>query len=119
MGWAGVGPGRVGPSCAFELMLPARVFAGAEADRLGLLTRLVPDDELLDSALETARLVVGNSPFGVWLTKEVMWSNLEVGSLQAGIDLENRTQVLASFTEDQQEAVTAFLEKRPPAFRYR
>ena len=79
----------------------------------------MPDGDLLENALATARLVVGNSPFGVWLTKEVMWSNLEVGSLQAGIDLENRTQVLASFTEDQQEAVAAFLEKRPPAFGYR
>jgi enoyl-CoA hydratase len=112
-------PRLVGASRAFELMLTGRVFESDEADRLGLVTRVVPDDELLDSALETARLIVGNSPFGVWLTKEVMWSNLEVGSLQAGIDLENRTQILASFTEDQQEAVAAFLEKRPPTFRYR
>jgi enoyl-CoA hydratase len=50
------------------------------------------------------------------MTKEVMWSQLEVGSLQAGIDLENRTQILSSFTGDMQEAVTAFLEKRPPNF---
>jgi enoyl-CoA hydratase len=112
-------PRLVGASRAFELMLTGRVFDSAEADRLGLVTRVVPDDDLLGAALETARLVVGNSPFGVWLTKEVMWSNLEVGSLQAGIDLENRTQILASFTEDQQEAVTAFLEKRPPSYRYR
>ena len=50
------------------------------------------------------------------MTKEVMWSQLEVGSLQAGIDLENRTQVLSSFTGDMQEAVAAFLEKRPPRY---
>jgi enoyl-CoA hydratase len=112
-------PRLVGASRAFELMLTGRVFDSAEADRLGLLTRLVPDDELLDSALDTARLIVGNSPFGVWLTKEVMWSNLEVGSLQAGIDLENRTQILASFSEDHPEAMSAFLEKRPPTYRYR
>jgi enoyl-CoA hydratase len=112
-------PRLVGASRAFELMLTGRVFDSAEADRLGLLTRLVADDELLDSALETARLIVGNSPFGVWLTKEVMWSNLEVGSLQAGIDLENRTQILASFTEDHPEAMGAFLEERPPVYRYR
>ena len=43
---------------------------------------------------------MGNSPFGVRMTKEVMWSQLEIGSLQAGIDLENRTQVLSSFTGD-------------------
>jgi enoyl-CoA hydratase len=49
-------------------------------------------------------------------TKEVMWSQLEVGSLQAGIDLENRTQLLASHTPDMQEAIAAFMEKRPPDF---
>ena len=42
-----------------------------------------------------------------------MWSQLEIGSLQAGIDLENRTQVLSSFTGDLDEAMAAFLEKRP------
>jgi enoyl-CoA hydratase len=50
------------------------------------------------------------------MTKEVMWSQLEVGSLQAGIDLENRTQVLSSMTGDMQEAMAAFLEKRPPQY---
>jgi enoyl-CoA hydratase len=45
-----------------------------------------------------------------------MWSQLEVGSLQAGIDLENRTQIMTSMTEDMREAVTAFVEKRRPTF---
>ena len=53
---------------------------------------------------------------GVWMTKEVMWSQLEVGSLQAGIDLENRTQILTSFNGDMGEAMAAFLEKRPPRY---
>jgi enoyl-CoA hydratase len=53
------------------------------------------------------------------MTKEVAWSQLEVGSLQAGIDLENRTQILSSFTEDMREASSAFLEKRPPEYRGR
>ena len=50
------------------------------------------------------------------MTKEVMWSQLEMGSLQAGIDLENRTQVLSSMTDDMHEAVAAFLQKRPPRY---
>ena len=87
-----------------------------EADRIGLVTRVVPDGAVLDAALETAELIVGNSPFGVRMTKEVMWSQLEIGSLQAGIDLENRTQVLSSFTGDLNEAMSAFAEKRPPQF---
>jgi enoyl-CoA hydratase len=45
-----------------------------------------------------------------------MWSQLEVSSLQAGIDLENRTQVLSSMTGDMQQAVAAFLEKRPARY---
>jgi enoyl-CoA hydratase len=61
-------------------------------------------------------VILGNSPFGVRMTKEVMWSQLEIGSLQAGIDLENRTQLLSSFSGDMQEAMAAFLEKRPPRF---
>jgi enoyl-CoA hydratase len=112
-------PRLVGASRAFELLLTGRIIDAAEADRIGLVSRVVPDGEVVDAALETAELVVGNSPFGVWMTKEVMWSNLEVGSLQAGIDLENRTQTLAGFTEDMGEAMAAFLEKRPPDFHNR
>jgi enoyl-CoA hydratase len=112
-------PRLIGASRAWELMLTGRLVDAAEADRIGLVTRVVPDDQLLDSALETARLIAGNSPTGVWMTKEVAWSQLEVGSLQAGIDLENRTQIMTSFTEDMAEAAAAFLQKRPPQFRNR
>ena len=50
------------------------------------------------------------------MTKEVAWSQLEVGSLQAGIDLENRTQILTAFTKDHGEQMAAFLEQRPPHY---
>jgi enoyl-CoA hydratase len=112
-------PRLVGASRAFELMLTGRLIDAAEADRIGLVVRVVPDGSVVDAALETAELIAANSPFGVWMTKEVMWSNLETGSLHAGIDLENRTQILTSFSEDMREAMTAFLEKRPPEFRWR
>jgi enoyl-CoA hydratase len=112
-------PRLVGASRAFELLLTGRLIDAAEADRIGLVTRVVPDGAVVDAALETAELVVGNSPFGVRMTKEVMWSQLEIGSLHAGIDLENRTQVLASFTGDLNEAMAAFVEKRPPSFEDR
>jgi len=109
-------PRLVGASRAFELLLTGRFVDAAEADRIGLVTRVVDDGNVVASARETAELIVGNSPFGVRMTKEVMWSQLEIGSLQAGIDLENRTQVLSSFTGDLIEAMQAFAEKRPPAF---
>lgn len=109
-------PRLVGASRAFELLLTGRFVDANEADRIGLVSRVVADGEVVDAARETAQLIVNNSPFGVRMTKEVMWSQLEIGSLQAGIDLENRTQVLASFTGDLTEAMAAFLEKRPPRF---
>jgi enoyl-CoA hydratase len=109
-------PRLIGASRAFELLLTGRMVDAAEADRIGLVLKVVPDAEVLNAALETAELIRANSPFGVWMTKEVMWSNLEAGSLQAAIDLENRTQLLASHTGDLVEAMTAFAEKRPPNF---
>jgi enoyl-CoA hydratase len=109
-------PRLVGASRAFELLLTGRLIDAAEADHIGLVTRVVPDGSVVDAAMETAELIAGNSPFGVRMTKEVMWSQLEIGSLQAGIDLENRTQVLSSFTGDLTEAMAAFLEKRPANF---
>ncbi|HEY6427476.1 MAG TPA: enoyl-CoA hydratase-related protein, partial [Acidimicrobiales bacterium] len=109
-------PRLIGASRAWELMLTGRIIESAEADRIGLVLRIVPDDALAETALETARLIAANSPWGVRMTKEVMWSQLEIPSLRAGIDLENRTQVLSSFTGDMAEAVAAFLEKRPPRY---
>jgi enoyl-CoA hydratase len=110
-------PRLIGASRAFELLLTGRLIDATEADRIGLVSRVVPDPDVVASALDTARLIVGNSPFGVRMTKEVMWSQLEIGSLHAGIDLENRTQVLSSFTGDLTEAMAAFMEKRPAVFR--
>ncbi|MEV4672574.1 MULTISPECIES: enoyl-CoA hydratase/isomerase family protein [Actinomadura] len=112
-------PRLIGASRAFELMLTGRIIDAPEADRIGLVTRVVPDGDLLGSALETARAIRANSPMGVRMTKEVMWSQLEIGSLQAGIDLENRTQILTSFTADHGEAAAAFLARRPPLFHDR
>jgi enoyl-CoA hydratase len=109
-------PRLIGASRAWELMLTGRIIDAGEADRVGLLLKVVPDEELLDAAAETAEQIVANSPWGVRMTKEVMWSQLEVGSLTAGIDLENRTQVLSSMTGDMREAIAAFMEKRPARF---
>ena len=109
-------PRLIGASRAYELMLTGRFVDSEEALRIGLVTSVAADDALLDAALAEAELILANGPFGVRMTKEVMWSQLEIGSLQAGIDLENRTQVLSSFAGDLEEAMAAFLEKRPPHF---
>ncbi|MCU1427069.1 MAG: putative enoyl-CoA hydratase/isomerase [Actinomycetia bacterium] len=110
-------PRLIGASRAFELLLTGRLIDAAEAEHIGLVVRVVPDGEVVSAALDHAELIAANSPWGVRMTKEVMWSQLEIGSLQAGIDLENRTQLLSSFTGDMEEAMAAFLEKRPPSFK--
>lgn len=112
-------PRLIGASRAFELLLTGRIIDAAEADRLGLVSRVVDDRPVLEAALDVADEILANSPTGVWMTKEVMWSQLEVGSLQAGIDLENRTQIMTSMTGDMAEAVQAFVEKRAPDFNDR
>ena len=106
-------PRLIGASRAWELMLTGRVFDAAEADKLGLVTRVVDDEAVVDEALAIGEQIAANSPMGVWMTKEVMWSNLEVGSLRAGIDMENRTQILASGTDDSRRAMAGFLSKEP------
>jgi enoyl-CoA hydratase len=112
-------PRLIGAAPAQELMLTGRLFDAGEAHRLGLVVDVVDDDSLVDRALESAALICRNTPFGVQMTKEVMWSALEVPGLQAAIDLENRTQIMTSFTEDHREAMAAFAQKREPEFRNR
>ena len=111
-------PRLVGAARAHLLLLTGRLIDAAYAERIGLVAEVVPGDALLAAAMGIADEIIANSPFGVWMTKEVMWSNLEVASQQAAIDLENRTQVLASQTADAMEAMASFLQKRPPKFRF-
>jgi enoyl-CoA hydratase len=107
-------PRLIGSGQAFELMLTGRAVGAEDAARIGLANRVVPADRLLDEAMKTADLIAANSPWGVRMTKQVMWSQLEVGSLRAGMELENRTQVLSTYTGDVTEAMHAFQEKRAP-----
>lgn len=109
-------PRIVGVARAQELMLTGRVFDCDEAHRIGLITHVHEDFELIEAALSKAKEILANSPFAVSLTKEAMWTALEIPSMQAAIDLENRQQILTSLTNDAAEAMNAFVEKRPPKF---
>jgi enoyl-CoA hydratase len=110
-------PRLVGAGRAHELMLTGRIFDAEEALGMGLVVDVVPGDALMERALAEAELIMRNSPMGIHMTKEVMWSALEIPGQQAAIDLENRTQIMVSQTSDHVEAMGAFLEKRPPDYR--
>jgi enoyl-CoA hydratase len=111
-------PRIVGPTIAAELMLTGRRFGAWEAHRLGLLNQVVPSkDDLLPAAEELAAQIADNSEFGVYMTKIGMWANLDAPSLRHAMELENRTQVLATFTGNMTEAGKAFVERRDPEWR--
>lgn len=107
-------PRIVGPTIAAELMLTGRRFGADEAMRFGMLNRMVPRDALITSAVELAGLITENSEYGVYMTKLGMWTNLDAPSLRHAMELENRTQVLGTFTGNMTEAMIAFQQKRDP-----
>ncbi|HEY5107995.1 MAG TPA: enoyl-CoA hydratase-related protein [Acidimicrobiales bacterium] len=109
-------PRAVGTSRSNEILLTGRKVEADEAERIGLVSQVMADDEVLDRALEMATHMVSLSPLGLTLTKDTLWGALEVGSLQTAVDLENRTQLLAGFTGNLNEAAAAFKEKRRPVY---
>ena len=109
-------PRIVGLGIASELMLTGRMVDAEEALRIGLVNRICDGAALVDEAVALGEQIAANSPFGVEMTKQVLQRNADSPSLEASIELENRTQVLATRTHDMKEALNAFLQKRPPTF---
>jgi enoyl-CoA hydratase len=111
-------PRAIGSSRAFEMMLSGRDVSAREAAAIGLVSRVVPDAELMPTALELAEQINGWSTQGVQLTKRMMWAGLEAGSLQAAIELESHTQLFVRLTtQNFEEATLARKEGRKPEFR--
>lgn len=107
-------PRIIGATRAAELMLTGRHFTGEEADRFGMLNTLAPDGGHVDAAVSLAEQIVQWTEFGIWMTKKGFWQNIEAPSARHAIELENRTQVLGTFTGNMSEAAAAFREKRTP-----
>jgi enoyl-CoA hydratase len=109
-------PRIVGLGVASELMLTGRQVDAEEALRIGLANSVWEPEEMLGAAADLAEEMAANSPFALRMTKQVLHRNVDAPSLEAAIELENRTQVLATRTEDMGEALSAFREKRPPRY---
>jgi enoyl-CoA hydratase len=111
-------PRAIGSSRAFEIMLSGRDVDAAEAERIGLVSRAVPGDQLLEQCYELAERIIGFSRVGVESTKRMLWSSLDAGSLHSQMDAEAHAQLYVRLTtENFEEAVRARREKRAPVFR--
>ena len=110
-------PRAIGSSRAFELMLTGRDVDADEAERIGLVSRTVPEDELLDSCYDMAERIAAFSRPGVELTKRTLWSGLDAASLEGHMQAEGLGQLYVRLlTDNFEEAVAARAEKRSPVF---
>jgi enoyl-CoA hydratase len=107
-------PRIIGVTRAAEVMLTGRHFSGVEADEWGMLNGLVDEGSETVAAVALAEQVANNTEYGVWMTKRGLWANVDAPSIRHALELENRTQVLGTFTGNMTEAMAAFREKRPP-----
>jgi enoyl-CoA hydratase len=110
-------PRAIGSSRAFEIMLTGRDIDAEEAERIGLVSRQVPDDQLLETCFEMAERIAAFSRPGVELTKRTLWSGLDAASLEGHMQAEGLGQLFVRLlTGNFEEAVAARAEKRPPVF---
>jgi len=109
-------PRLIGAARANDVLLTGRRVGAAEAAGMGLVSRVVPDGTVLDEALAMAGQMCEFSPYGLAMTKNVLWANLEVSSLETAVELEDRNQLMLGFTENLQEAIRAFAAGRRPVY---
>ncbi|MGQ9722164.1 MAG: enoyl-CoA hydratase/isomerase family protein [Candidatus Jordarchaeum sp.] len=109
-------PRLIGLSRAAEIIYTARFVDAQEAERIGLVSRVVPDEKLMDEAIALAKVLVAKSPLGLRLTKSSINVNINAPNLESALAIENRTQALCMNTTDPREGITAFFEKRDPKY---
>ncbi len=110
-------PRAIGSSRAFEIMLTGRDIDAEEAERIGLVSRQVPADQLLETCYTMAERIAAFSRPGTELTKRTLWSGLDAASLEGHMQAEGLGQLFVRLlTTNFEEAVAARAEKRPPVF---
>ena len=111
-------PRAVGKAKAMDLALTGRMMDAQEAERAGLVSRVVPLDKLMDEALGAALMICGYGQPSVFAAKEAVNRAFESG-LSDGVMFERRLFHALFATEDQKEGMDAFVNKRKPAFKHR
>lgn len=111
-------PRAVGKAKAMDLCLTGRMMDAQEAEKSGLVARIIPADQLLDETLKAAQSIAGYSLPVVMMIKESINRAFE-SSLNEGLLFERRTFHAAFALEDQKEGMAAFVEKRKPVFKHR
>jgi len=111
-------PRLIGPARALELMTTAGRVKAAEAERIGLVNRVVPQDQLLPEAEKLAQAVLKNGPLAVAAVLEAVHRGMQT-SLADGLRLESSLFGILAASEDMHEGLKAFLDKRPAQYRRR
>ena len=106
----------VGPGRAAEIAFTARTIGADEALAIGLVNRVVDQGLLIEESLAFVAQIALNSPGAVRMSKRALQANMEVGSLAAALELENRGQALLTRGPDMSEALAAFRDRRVPKF---
>ena len=109
-------PRAVGKAKAMDMVLTARMMDAAEAERAGLVSRVVAPDKLLEEALAAAAKIASQSPLAVAMNKELVNAAFET-TLSTGVAMERRLFHSLFAFDDQKEGMAAFVEKRKPAFK--
>jgi len=109
-------PRLIPVSIALELILTAKRIDAAEAYRIGLVNKVVAQSELMNAAIEMANRICENAPLAVQTAKMAVMKGLDV-TLEEGMRLENLLGEPLRLTEDVQEGIAAFIEKRKPRFK--
>lgn len=109
-------PRAVGSSIASELMLTGRFINAQRALAVGLVSDVVPDDQLEAAAETLAQEMLATSPMGLRMTKEGLSLSVDAPSLEAAMAIENRNQLMTSKSPNVAEGMRAFIEKRAPNY---
>jgi len=109
-------PRLIGRGKALEMVLTGELIDAAEALRIGLVNRIVPSDHLEEQAILLGKEMAEKSPLSVGLVKEALYGGMDL-ALDQGLRMELDLYLLLFTTEDRVEGVSAFKEKRKPAFK--